>query len=156
PLRDGLLASDLLDLRARVAFDADGTGLPQRWTWTTRDAGWLVYAPGGAKVTSGAQLFGSVSFWGFWDHGYQALAALDDNGDGVLSGDELRGLAVWHDANGNGVCDPGEVRPLADHGIIALSCKADAGVPSGCVAWSRAGVTFRGGATRPTFDLLLS
>src|SRR5262249_37761368 len=81
PLRDGLAARDLEDPAAAVAFDADGSGLKKKWTWITRDAGWLVYDPqGDGKVTSGLQLFGGVTFWCFWEDGYQALAALDDDG----------------------------------------------------------------------------
>ena len=92
----------------------------------------------------------------FWDTGYEALAALDDDRDGRLSGKELAGLALWHDANGNGVSDAGEVKPLADYGIVALSCKAvrDPNHPDR-IAYSPAGVTFRDGTTRPTFDLVL-
>lgn len=156
PLEDGLGVEAILDRNASVAFDADGSGLRRKWTWVTRKAGWLVYDPKRTgKVTSGLQLFGSVTFWMFWDDGYQALSALDDDGDGVLRGKELDGLAIWHDANGDGVCDPGEVRPLSDHGIVAVSCRPDRGAPAGCAAWCRAGVMFAGGKTRPTFDLIL-
>jgi hypothetical protein len=51
------------------------------------------------------------------------LAALDDDHDGILTGKELAGLALWRDANGNGVADPGEVKPLSAYGIVALSCR---------------------------------
>jgi len=157
PLRDGLKARDLEDRSARVAFDLDGSGLPQRWTWVTRDAGWLVYDHRGTrKIESGLQLFGNVTFWLFWDNGYQALAALDENGDGVLTGKELEGLAIWQDLNGNGVCDPGEVKSLAEWGIVALSCRyeRDPSHPDGMV-YSPAGVRLRDGRTRPSFDLIL-
>lgn len=157
PLRDGLSARHLEDHTASVAFDADGTGLQKRWTWTTRDAAWLVHDPKqSGTVTSALQLFGTVSFWMFWDNGYAALAALDDNGDGELRGKELVGLALWHDANGNGVSEPGEVKPLAEHGIIALSCRweRDLGHPDR-IAYSKVGAAFRDGTTRPTFDLVL-
>jgi tetratricopeptide (TPR) repeat protein len=157
PLRDGLAARDLEDARASVAFDADGTGLRRRWTWVTRDAGWLVYDPRGTgEVTSGLQLFGGVSFWTFWDNGYQALRLLDDDGDGLLAGREVDGLAIWRDGNGDGVCDPGEVRPLAAYGIVAVSacCQRDPSHPDR-IWWSPRGVRFRDGSTRPTFDLIL-
>src|SRR5262249_31066531 len=122
PLRDGLGVESLVNRSARVAFDADGTGGKENWTWVSRDAGWLVLAPPGrGRVTSALQLFGWVSFGMSWDDGYQALGALDDNGDGVLTGKELEGLAIWQDLNGNGVCDPGELKALADWGIVALS-----------------------------------
>lgn len=157
PLRDGLRARDLEDPSAAVAFDVDGLGLKKRWTWITGEAGWLVYDPAGrGAVTSGRQLFGGVTFWLFWQTAYDALAALDDNGDGVLTGDELKGLAIWHDANGDGVCDPGEVRSLAEHGITAVSCRfeRDPDHPDR-IPFSPRGVTFQGGKTRPTFDLIL-
>ena len=109
-LRNGAAARDLENHSARVAFDADGTGLQKHWTWITRDAGWLVYDPHNTgKITSGLQLFGGVTFWMFWENGYQALAALDDDGDGMLTGRELKGLAIWQDLNGNGVCERGDV-----------------------------------------------
>jgi hypothetical protein len=157
PLRDGLTAADLHDERAAVRFDADGSGIKKRWTWITKDAAWLVYDPAGrGEVDSALQLFGSVTFWLFWEHGYAALSVLDDDGDGRLTGDELRSLALWRDVNGNGKPDPGEVRPLAEHGIVALSCRhePDESHPDR-IAFSRSGVTFRGGHTRPTFDLVL-
>ncbi len=157
PLRDGLGPQDLLNPAARVRFDADGSGLQRQWTWITRDAAWLVYDPQGrGQVTSALQLFGNVTFWLFWEDGYQALSVLDDNHDGFLSGHELDGLALWRDANGNGVCEPGEVQPLAAWGIVKLSCRAVRGGPGpDCTAHAPAGVWFRDGTVRPTFDLLL-
>jgi tetratricopeptide (TPR) repeat protein len=157
PLRDGLTASDLINPGGRVRFDADGTGLKQTWTWITPDAGWLVYDPHNTRnITSALQMFGSVTFWMFWDNGYQAMAALDDNFDGQLTGKELDGLALWHDGNSNGVCEPGEVKPLADWGIVALSCRCeiDTHHPDQ-LAFSPVGVRFRDGTTRATYDLVL-
>jgi tetratricopeptide (TPR) repeat protein len=67
PLHDGVTADDLVDPAAQVMFDADGTGWKKRWTWTTRDAGWLVHLPQpDVPVTSALQMFGSVTFWMFW------------------------------------------------------------------------------------------
>jgi hypothetical protein len=157
PLRDGLTAYDMVNPKARVRFDADGSGLSEEWTWFTRDAGILVYDPHHKKkITSALQWFGNVTFWMFWDNGYEALKALDDNGDGVLTGKELAGLAVWVDANGNGICEPGEVKTLAELGIVALSCRyeTDTNHPD-AIPFNRAGVTFRDGKTRPTFDVVL-
>jgi hypothetical protein len=157
PLRDGLTARDIEARTAAVAFDADGTGLRKKWTWVTSDAAWLVHDPGrSGKITSGLHLFGSVTFWMFWETGYDALAALDDNRDGQLTGRELEELALWHDANGNGISEPGEVRPLADHAIVAVSCRSerDATHPDR-IAHSKSGVTYKDGKSRPTFDLVL-
>lgn len=157
PLKNGQKARDLEDRNAAVPFDADGTGLGKKWSWITKDAAWLVHDPHRSrKITSGLQLFGNVSFWCFFDNGYDALRCLDDNRDGVLAGKELDGLALWHDANGDGVCQPGEVRTLADHGIVGISCawQVDSRHPDR-IACSPRGVIFRDGSTRPTFDLIL-
>ncbi|HMF16499.1 MAG TPA: tetratricopeptide repeat protein [Gemmataceae bacterium] len=157
PLRDGLSAGDLVDPSATVAFDADGSGLKRKWTWITKDAGWLVIDPRGTKkITSGLQLFGNVTFWMFWDNGYQALSALDANGDGWLTGKELDGLAIWHDKNGDGICDPGEVKSLAEWGIVALSCRCqiDSTHPDR-IPFSPLGVRFRDGVTRSSYDVVL-
>src|SRR5882672_3151354 len=86
----------------------------------------------------------------FWRDGYNALAALDEDSDGVLRGAELRGLALWHDGNGNGVSEPGEVRPLEAFGITAISCKSETH-PNG-IQWNSRGVVMRDGTTRPTYD----
>jgi len=157
PLHDGLTARDLEDRTASVRFDADGTDLDRRFTWINKNAAWLVYDPNHTgKITSGLQLFGNVTFWCFWDNGYEALRALDDNQDGSLTGNELAALALWHDANANGISDPGEVRPLSAYDIAALSCHAqtDANHPDR-IAFSPRGVTYRNGTTRATFDLIL-
>jgi hypothetical protein len=157
PLREGLTASDLEDPSANVAFDADGTGLQKRWTWISKNAGWLVNDPHHTgKVTSALQFFGNVTFWMFWQNGYQALAALDDDRDGMLAGKELEGLAIWQDLNHNGISDPGEVKPLAEWGIIAVSCGyvTDMNHPDR-IAYSPRGVFFRDGSNRSTYDIIL-
>ena len=141
---------------AQVLFDADGSGIPRRWTWTDKNAGWLVYdADGRGEITSALQWFGSVTFWLFWSNGYEALAALDDNGDRELRGNELRHLAIWHDRNQNGISERGEVRPLASHRIIALSTRHEPGDGLTVAAHSARGVVFADGTTRPSFDIIL-
>jgi hypothetical protein len=157
PLRNGLGVRDLIDLKASVPFDADGSGIKHRWTWVTKDAGWLVYDHRRTgKVDSALQMFGSVTFWMFWENGYQALSVFDRDGDGWLTGSELDGLAVWVDANGDGVVDPGELKTLSELGITALCCRAHAApAPAYTAAHAPVGVRFRDGTTRPTFDVLL-
>ncbi|HKX31456.1 MAG TPA: hypothetical protein VJ302_27465 [Blastocatellia bacterium] len=157
PLRDGLAASDLEDRSARVAFDADGTGLRKRWSWITGDAGWLVHDPRATgRIDSALQLFGGVTFWMFWENGYQALAALDNDRNGLLTGEELRGLAIWRDLNGNGISDRGEVKSLTEWGIVGISCRyaVDSRHPDR-IAYSPRGVVFRDGSSRPSYDLIL-
>lgn len=157
PLRDGLVIDDLTPPAECVRFDADGSGVAREWTWISPDAGWLVWDPAGqGRITSGLQLFGNVTFWLFWSTGYDSLCALDDDGDGQLSGKELAGLAIWRDLNRNGISEPGEVEPLSRVGVSTLSCSYQ-GVrgSSQLAAFSPRGVTFRDGSTRPSYDVWL-
>jgi len=151
PLRNELKLDELVDASAQVAFDLDGSGERNHWGWITTNAAWLVYDhDGSGRITSGLQLFGNVTFWIFWPDGYAALASLDDDGDGKLIGEELRGLALWHDRNSNGVSDPGEVTAIAEWGIVAIDCQRElhlSGIP-----FSPHGVILHDGATRATYD----
>lgn len=156
PLDDDATVAAIVDRRARVRFDADGSALEREWTWITPRAGWLVYdSDDSGEITSALQLFGNVSFWLFWANGYQALAALDDDGDETLAGRELRHLAIWRDADADGRSDRGEVRPLAEHGIRALSFDWVDGTTADVAAVAPRGVTLLDGRTRPTYDVIL-
>ena len=140
----------LADGRA-VRFDLDGDEAVEEWPWVKPDTGILVWDPSGSgKIMSGRQLFGSVTWWMFWTDGYRALDALDDDRDGALTGDELRGLAVWRDANGNGVSDPGEVVPVEDLGIVRIDVRATHRA-GGCPA-NENGIRMRDGRVLPTYD----
>jgi tetratricopeptide (TPR) repeat protein len=157
PLDDRTVSPhQILDPLARVRFDADGSGLRREWTWITRDAGWLVYdVRGKGEITSALQWFGNVTFWLFWNNGYDAMRALDDDGDGELAGSELTHLALWHDRNLDGVSDSSEVRPLASHGIVGVSCRYVDGDGIRLAAFSIDGVRLADGRTRPTYDFIL-
>jgi hypothetical protein len=107
------------------------------------------------EIRSALQWFGNVTFWLFWENGYRALASLDDDGNGEESGEELRDLALWRDRNSNGTSDPGEVRPLSDHGIVALSCNHIIGDRLWLAALSPQGVRLSDGRIRPSYDVIL-
>jgi hypothetical protein len=144
----------LIDQSARVRFDLDGTGRQLEWQWITRDAAWLVFDPRQTgKITSSIQMFGNRSFLLFCSDGYQSLALLDDDGNGSISGSELSGLALWNDINSDGISDPGEVKPVSEHGITSLSTSSR--IHSSGMPYSAAGATFEEGSARPTFDLIL-
>ncbi len=150
PLSDAPFEA-LVDPAAQTSFDLDGSGLKRHWGWITPKAAWLVFdGKQSGQITSGLQMFGSVTFWIFWRDGYQALGSLDANGDDMLTGDELAGLALWHDADGDGVSDLGEVRPIAEHGIDQLSCRGEAAGPG--LRLNRQGVRFKDGTFRTSYD----
>ncbi|MBI2928868.1 MAG: tetratricopeptide repeat protein [Verrucomicrobia bacterium] len=154
PIEPNIPFEQLVDTRARVAFDLDGSGLPRTWGWITPKAAWLVFdSEGSGQITSGLQMFGNVTFWIFWRDGYDALSSLDADGDGLLQNEELQGLALWHDRNGNGTSESGEVRPVKDFGIAAIACTREP--TSGGVPWRLHGVCFSDGTSRPTYDWIV-
>ncbi len=104
------------------------------WVWRASSAApLLVYDPGHTgRISSATQLFGHWTFGGQrvaslvggaaqqWPHGYAALATLDSDGDREVSGEELRDLGLWFDANQNGISEEGEVKPLVSTGVTHL------------------------------------
>jgi hypothetical protein len=150
PLRDAPFSA-LVDNSRPVAFDFAGAGAARATGWITPDAAWLVWDPEWrGQVHSGLDLIGQHSWSVVWSDGFEALRALDENGDGVLTGAELGGLALWRDENGNGVSDPGEVLPANVHGITELSVRGRAVRPG--LRSAPTGVRFEDGHTRPLYD----
>jgi hypothetical protein len=134
-----------------VSFDLAGNGVAAQWPWVNSNAGFLAWDPENRqRIESGRQLFGSVTWWLFWRDGYQALAALDDDGNGWLEGNELAGIVIWRDTNGNGVCDPGEIMSLRDAGIVRIAVRS-AGRVRG-MPFNPRGIEFSDGTFRPTYD----
>ena len=143
--------SSWLDPGIESGFDLDGAGRGLRWPWLKPDTALLVWDPDRTGcITSGRQLFGSVTWWLFFRHGYEALDALDDDRDGRVAGVELRGLSLWFDRDSDGVSDPGEVRPVGEFGIRGLSTRVT-GTEDGS-PMSAEGVWFDDGRVLPTYD----
>lgn len=142
---------ELLDPTLEVDFDLDADGTAERRPWVNPDTAILVWDPENTgKITSGKQLFGNMTFFMLFDDGYQALDTLDNNRDGQLAGDELTGLALWHDRNSNGVSDEGEVTPIADSSVQSIATHPTG--REGIHPRNSAGLVLSGGETRPTWD----
>ena len=96
----------------------------------------LVYDPKHTgKVASAKQLFGNYAFGGKttdvaefnneslrepWANGYEALALLDADKDGKITGAELEPLALWFDRNRDGVVDDGELLSAVQAGVTTI------------------------------------
>lgn len=155
PLDGTASVEQLIDSRRYLEFDLDGSGDRSRWTWVTPQAGFLAWDPfSTGRIESGIQLFGSVTWWIFWENGYQALAALDDDGDGWLQGPELKGIVVWSDRNQDGVSQPIEVQALDEIGISAIAVSG--ATKCGGLSCSSAGIRFSDGRIAPTYDWIAS
>ena len=102
---------ELLPATARFAFEP---GKPMTSAWPTSVTPWIALdRDGDGAITSGAELFGDAT--GDAKDGFEALAALDDNHDGVIDRrDAAFGkLLLWAD-DGDRRNTPNELRPLSD------------------------------------------
>jgi hypothetical protein len=151
PLDEPAPLASLLAHDHRVHFDLAGDGKAGLWPWVKPGTGILVWAPKRTdRITSGLQMFGSVTWWIAWANGYQPLALLDNDGDGWLAGKELKGLAVWVDANANGVSEASEVHPPAHHNIVRVAVHSTATIAN--TPSNLHGLQLREGRFLPTYD----
>ena len=110
------------DFSTKVAtFDFFGNGFPVMTEWVGANDG-LLCRPAADGSVKGTNLFGIAN--GF-SNGYEELASLDKDNDGVLSGAELNGLKVWTDVNGNAIAEASELKSLDELGITAISVSHD-------------------------------
>ena len=123
---------------AFVNFNLDPAKQDSWYTWkASNKAPLLVYDPDHTgRVDSSYQLFGEWTFGGKqsaglplnenftpsakWENGFEALASLDRDFDGKLTGEELNELALWFDGNRDAISQEGEVMSLADAGVTTL------------------------------------
>lgn len=151
PLQPGQRLADILDMRASVPFDLDGFKRGVNWPWVTRDAALLAWDPRRTgRIESGRQLIGSVTWWFFWENGFQVLACLDDNRDGWLKGTELQGLAVWVDVDEDACSDQGELIPIEAFGVDSLAASPQGRLEG--TLFHPAGVKLRDGRVLPLYD----
>lgn len=166
PVRSGVVTQS----RA-VEFDLNGDGVKESlsgWPMARSHLGFLVLGDG--KSMSGKKLFGTETDLsdfglgqGFAD-GHEALAQLDQNGDGVINAkDKVKDrsvidfLSVWFDRNGNAVVDRGEVAPLRLFGVRSLSLQVFS-IPEKVVKGdgsitTKSSIRFKGIRSLPVYDL---
>lgn len=150
-LKEHYSPAELLAPNLQVTFDLDGDGVNELWPWVKPTTGILVWDPDGkGSITSGRQMFGSVTWWLFFTDGYHALDCLDDNRDGRLGGQELAGIYAWFDSNCDGKSVPGELLSLEQLQIVSISTKTS-GKENNWPA-SKSGLTLSNGRTVPTYD----
>ena len=108
-------------------FDHDKNGIRFATGWVSKDDGFLVYDRNGdGVVNNGGELFGDNTLLKNGEratNGYQALAALDDNGDGKVDAADsaFAHLRVWRDLNQDGISQEGELLTLNEAKVKALN-----------------------------------
>jgi hypothetical protein len=133
----GMFAPVVLDLdgdgvelvsrkKSRASFDYAGDGSGDDTGWIGRDDGFLVIDRNNDGLITEASELSLASEDDEARSGLQGLARLDSNGDGVVDSSDARfgELRVWHDSNGNGRTDAGELLTLEQAGVVAIRLNA--------------------------------
>ena len=99
-----------------VYFDHDRNGFAEKSGWVSKDDAILVRdLNNNGQIDDGSELFGDQTILSDGEkaaNGFEALADLDSNHDGVFDGDDeaFGQIKVWQDLNQNGVVDDGELK----------------------------------------------
>lgn len=143
-----------------VVMDVTGDGVAEHTAWVAASDGVLVWDKYGDAVVHDSSQYAFSQYGGNTD--LEGLrAAFDTNGDGLFSADDalFQQFAVWQDLNQNGVSEAGEVRSLADWGIVAIGLASDGQVrylEGGVTEFGRATATLADGSTMAVADVMFA
>ena len=110
-----------LDHTAGVVYDYNGTGIAHPTAWAAPGDGILV------RDANHNGLVDNATEFVFGHDGMTDLEALHAQYGAQLdaSDADFTMFAVWNDANSNGVVDPGELKSLAEAGIVSINLVSD-------------------------------
>lgn len=132
---------ELTSARNGVFFDLDADGEKERVAWTDpngNEAFLVLDRNGNGRIDDGTELFGDRSPI-YRDtpepraqNGFDALLALEKPDYGRVSADRIIDrrdaafdrLFLWHDANHDGISQPGELMPVRDTKIVGVGTTA--------------------------------
>lgn len=115
-----VVAFEPVELQPATARFAFQPGRPMTTAWPSAATPWIALdRDGDGKITSGAELFGDSTAGdelasARFRNGFDALASLDDNRDGVIDRNDraFTTLVLWRD-DGDRTSQPHELRPLS-------------------------------------------
>jgi hypothetical protein len=114
-----------------VQFDLDGNGSREATGWVGVDDGLIVRdLDADGRIETGAELFGEATRLPDGStarDGFEALAALDQNRDGVVDASDpaFLELKVWQDLDADGRATASELSSLSERGVVALNLSPD-------------------------------
>ena len=118
----------------KVQFDLDADGKKDTMEWMkagSQDGMLVADYNNDGQINDGRELMRRTGENGEKDkykNGWDKVSQLyDKNHDGVVKGDELNGLKMWVDSNGDAKTDPGELRTLAQMGISQIDLPKNQG-----------------------------
>lgn len=154
------LDGDGIELTARSSvspsFDLNDDGFAEQTGWIGKDDGLLARdLNANGTIDNVGELFGDATTSGF-----TALAALDSNTDGVInvSDSNFADLRVWRDADSDGKTDAGELKTLAEAGIVSINLTPTSTTPQEIAGNTVSAVgtfTKTGGGTGTVGDVVL-
>ncbi|MBU1052976.1 MAG: putative Ig domain-containing protein [Proteobacteria bacterium] len=115
------------DVEGGTYFDHDGDGFAEQTGWAAPGDGLLVRDVNkNGTIDSGKELFGDQTILKNGSNavnGFQALADLDDNGDGKIDSNDAvwSDLKIWQDFDGDGLSAPDELHTLEEVGIQSIN-----------------------------------
>ncbi len=114
-------------LKQGAYFDHANDGFAEQTGWVGANDGLLVRdLNGNGKIDNGGELFGSETLLANGTkaaNGFEALKALDSNGDNQINADDVAfaNLKIWIDSNGDGFSRASELVSLTEAGITSIS-----------------------------------
>ena len=139
---DGISLTSLAG--STVHFDLDANGFAERTAWLSPTDALLVRdINGNGIIDDGSELFGTPT-----TNGFDVLAALDSDGNGLInaSDPEYANLKIWQDLNQDGISQSTELTSLADAGIVSISVRPSV---SSYGPWLSGSQASSGSALRP-------
>jgi hypothetical protein len=121
---DGIETTNVKD---GAYFDHDGNGFAEQTGWASSDDGLLVMDKNGnGVIDDGKELFGDQTILSNGQRandGFQALAELDSNSDGIIDINDtvFPNLRIWQDIDGDGYSAEDELFTLDEMGIQSIN-----------------------------------
>lgn len=119
----------LTSVAGGVRFDLRNEGIARQVSWTAAGEPTAFLAldrNGNDRIDTGAELFGNFTplrTGAIARHGFEALAELDDDANGVVDAADAawRLLLLWTDVNHDGSSTADELAPIANGPVVALN-----------------------------------
>ncbi len=116
-----------VDVKNGAYFDMNINGTNEKVGWIDKGSGFLVLDRNKDNViNNGLELFGDSTIMSNGQRaktGFEALADLDSNGDGVIDKNDAGyfDLKVWQDTNIDGTSNENELKSLKELGIVSIN-----------------------------------